>query len=618
MVGKVAHGLGALAGPRVGRVGGGEGTQSVRSEQVLAHTFRHCGLHLLGKGRAGHGNGKDLVGADAEVRLGTGTPGIVQSSAHDILQLVGGAEHAHEGLLQAGQERGLGRGGFAELGGQFLGKGEGVEPQGVELHGASMAGRDGNAVDGGVHPRELGLLAAYMQEAVFVGEDEHISIFIGHGAACEVADDILHHGPADALDEGHFLGAGDGEAVHGQQEPEGGVGGIVGHAAEVARAEEIGHEAVLHSPGYGAKYGLAFLHPAGFEGQAGQGDEGVAAPGAEPVVACGHDGLACGAHEEAVAFAAQMLEQGFLENRLGSSLKMAFPDGFGGFGKGFGAGRDPHGMADAQAGGEHAGHEQVFLAVVAALGFHRVLHLEVPVGGGFEGGVFQAGGGHLHDEGGDLFFGLEGEAGAWSGAQAERAHGGGAGRSGRIKMVDVAAVHQRAHGEAQAAEGACGGSVGQHVAHDEAAGGVVEHDGAGEEDFVIAFAAEGEGEGHAVVAGGGLLEEAEAFGPDDAGMDAAGEGDVAAFEGDGIFQRGKEHVSSGGRLCGEQAVVAAGIAAGDRARGIVAKAVGEEPFAVQAAAEFGGAGTDTKFHKVFWDLWACPSGKCWGARVFCA
>ena len=56
-------------------------------------------------------------------------------------------------------------------------------------------------------------------------------------------------------------------------------------------------------------------------------------------------------------------------------------------------------------------------------------------------------------------------------------------------MVDVAAVHQRTNGEAQVAQSAGGRSVCQHVAHDEAAGSAIEHDGAGEEYLIIAFAA---------------------------------------------------------------------------------------------------------------------------------
>ena len=334
------------------------------------------------------------------------------------------------------------------------------------------------------------------------------------------------------------------------------------------------------------------------------------------MIACWNDGLPVGAHEEAVAFAAQVFEQGFLEHGLGCGGEVAFPDGLGRFGKGFRPGGEPYGMPGAQAGAEFAGHEQVFLVVVAAFGFHGILHLEVPVGGGFEGSVLQTGGGHLHDEGRDLFLGLEGEARAGGGAQTERAHRGGAGRGGRVEMVDVAAVHKGAHGKAHIAEGAGGRGIVQHIADDEAAGGAIQHHGAGEAYLVFAFAAKAEGEGHAVMADGGLPEEAEAFGPDDAGVDAAGEGDVAAFKADGVFQSGEEHVSSGRRLRGQKAVIAAGIASLHRAGGVVAEAVGEEPFPVQRAVEFRGAGTDTKFHKEFWDLWACRTGKSWGARGF--
>ena len=262
---------------------------------------------------------------------------------------------------------------------------------------------------------------------------------------------------------------------------------------------------------------------------------------------------------------------------------MVFPEGFRGFVQRFGAGGHPDGVIRAQARDEGAGHEQIFLEVVPPFPFHGIKHLEVPVRSGAEGGALKSGMGDLQEQRGNVFLRLEGEARIVSVFHAERVHEGCAGRIGAVKMIDVAAVHERTQHETHRTETAGGRSVGQCVADEQSAGGAVENERAQKNDFLFAFAAEAEGEGDAVVRAGHFLQMTPAFGMDHAGMQTRGKRDVMLLHGDGIFNRGQKHVFSRCCLHCEQSVVSAGVAPRNGTGGVVSQTVRKKPFSVHAA-----------------------------------
>ena len=111
----------------------------------------------------------------------------------------------------------------------------------------------------------------------------------------------------------------------------------------------------------------------------------------------------------------------------------------------------------------------------------------------------------------------------------------------------------------------------------------VEHEGTVKRDFLFSFSGKTEGEGHAVVAARDVVQETPAFGMDDAGMYAAGKRDIAAVQRDGVLKAGKKHVSARGGLYGQKSMIASCVASPDAAGGIVAAAVGKEPFAAHVA-----------------------------------
>ena len=375
---------------------------------------------------------------------------------------------------------------------------------------------------------------------------------------------------------------GQARARRGEHVPEGGVGGVEGRLA-VARADEVGHEAVFHRALDLTEHGLAFLESAGFKGEAGQGDEGVAPPRAEPVITCGNHGFAARADEKTVVFAAQMLKNRLLEHWVRRGGGVAFPEGFRRFVQRFDARGHPDGAVRAQAGDECARHEQVFFVVVAPLLFHGIEHLEIPVRRGGEGGALQLRMGNLHEERRNVFVRLEGKARIVSVFNAESVDEGRAGRLGVEKMIDVASVDERAQSQAHGAEFAGGGGVGQGVADEQTTGGAVEHERAQQHDFLFALAAQAEGEGHAVVGAGNFLQMPPSLGMDDAGMQAAGKRDVPPLNGNGIFNRGQKHEFSRSRLHGQETVIPAGVAPRHGAGGVIPQAVGEKPLLVQAA-----------------------------------
>ena len=194
----------------------------------------------------------------------------------------------------------------------------------------------------------------------------------------------------------------------------------------------------------------------------------------------------------------------------------------------------------------------------------------------------QPGVGNLHVQGRHVFSRLEGEAGVLGIFLAQRVEGEG-GIFGRGKVVDVPAGEQGAEHDAHGAEFPGGGSIGKSIADDEARGISVENKGAEQRDFLLSFAGKAEGEGHAVVIADDFLEKTPAFGIDDAGVNAAGKGNDPAVHRNGIFKRGKEHISPRRGLYGQQSVIAAGIASLCGAGGIVPQSVGEEPFPVHVA-----------------------------------
>src|SRR5206468_6002170 len=87
-----------------------------------------------------------------------------------------------------------------------------------------------------------------------------------------------------------------------------------------------------------------------------------------------------------------------------------------------------------------------------------------------------------------------------------------------------------------------------------------------------------------------------ALGVNDVGEFVGGEVDDAAFGGagddDAVFNTGEDDVALHGGVGGddEEAVVFAGVGAGDGAGGVTAEAVGEEPFCVDGGVEVAAGG----------------------------
>jgi len=80
-------------------------------------------------------------------------------------------------------------------------------------------------------------------------------------------------------------------------------------------------------------------------------------------------------------------------------------------------------------------------------------------------------------------------------------------------------------------------------------------------------------------------------------MHTAGKREAAPANGGFVFQSGKKHVSPCRGLRGQQAMIAAGVAAMNRAGCVIAAAVREKPFPAHGAGEVSLVGADTKFHK---------------------
>ena len=270
----------------------------------------------------------------------------------------------------------------------MVGKGQGVVPQGADLHRLAVPRCDGPAVDHGVHPGELGLLVAHIEEAFLIGMDErHLSSGIG-------TEDLLDGGPAVLFHKVHALGIGLEQHLHGPDIPEGGVHRVVGMTA--VGGKDVGDESVTHGGAHAGKDLLAQGLATGKKRQAGQGDHGVASPGAEPVVS-GHDavdpaGRAAGrGDEETFPFPGQMFLQAvrlffpepaqalFLPQTVEVMPAVFLLQALRGNGK-------VDGMAGNKVHFEGPGHEQVFLEGEAPLLFHEVFDIVVPVLGRLPGG----------------------------------------------------------------------------------------------------------------------------------------------------------------------------------------------------------------------------------------
>ena len=166
--------------------------------------------------------------------------------------------------------------GLAEDARQIIHKGQGVVPEGVQLHRAAVARGHRAAVGLGVHPGKLGVGVARVQQAVLVHKDVHArTLAVAAHNGLERGPGMLAH-PVQAL--GIFLEV----ALHGKGVPEGGVRRVVGVVAVLGKA--VGRKAVFQAAGHLLQYAQAEFRAVAVKSQTGQGNQGVAAPSVEPVV----------------------------------------------------------------------------------------------------------------------------------------------------------------------------------------------------------------------------------------------------------------------------------------------------------------------------------------------
>ena len=113
-----------------------------------------------------------------------------------------------------------------------------------------------------------------------------------------------------------------------------------------------------------------------------------------------------------------------------------------------------------------------------------------------------------------------------------------------MKVIDVAAIDERTQGKGHGSELPRSRGIGQSIAYEQSAGVAVKDKRAQKDNFLVIFAAQAESSSYTVVSAGEFPECTPAFWIDNAGMQAAGKGNIMAVDGNGVFYRGQKHVFS--------------------------------------------------------------------------
>ena len=244
---------------------------------MTAHTVHNRQLLVPVEHGVGQRHGVDLIGTDS-VLAGVGD--VIEIAAPLI------PEFAHKGSLDAFGKLGVVGTVAVEFVAEHFHDLERVVPEGVDLHRLAVARSHNPVVHTHVHPCDLILLAAAVNQPVGVHADGEIrAVFIG-------VNDLFEHREDLVPDEVEiFLLAGVMQiAFHGVEVPEGAVHCVVHRLVAGGIREHIGDKPVLFVHRKGFEYLLAVLEAAGAERQTCQGDHGVPAPVGKPRISR-HDGF---------------------------------------------------------------------------------------------------------------------------------------------------------------------------------------------------------------------------------------------------------------------------------------------------------------------------------------
>ena len=280
MVGRVTAGRAAVVPSPVVQVVRGQGAQPEGREQFVAHAFHHLGLIVFRQHGMGQGHRENLVGPHTDVELAV-LPDVAKVASAAVNPEALEKCRAHVAQNHVARQRFL-----AKARCKLIRKGQGIVPEGIDFNGAALPWRHGGIVGLRVHPGELGVGVACVQQAFGVHMNVQLS---GPALACAVAgNNRLERGPGVFAHPGEMPGVHVKAALQRKGVPQGGVHGVVGVVA--LGRKHVGDEPVFDMPAHFGQNAQAKVRAASMKGQARQADERVAAPGVKPVVARQHFG----------------------------------------------------------------------------------------------------------------------------------------------------------------------------------------------------------------------------------------------------------------------------------------------------------------------------------------